>query len=165
MDTPARPKHRRLQLRLLNIDGRPLRNKDCLLGWGPSFAESRRTDDDGNIAWDIPMKPNEGELFIEAHKPGAASLTYKVAIAPLAKTDVPGTKARLNNLGFLSLKGPAATALDPTLDDATKRALQRFRAANSILPAEGTAGGKLDDKPTIDRLVDAHDAGGTLGKL
>jgi hypothetical protein len=165
MDRPARPKHRRLELRLLGIDGSPMRQKNCLLGWGTTFAESATTDDDGLVAWDIPLKPDAGDLFIEAHKPGTTTLTYKVVITTLGNADVPSTKARLNNLGFLSLSGPAATALDPTFDDATGRGLQRFRMANGIAPAQGSPGGKLDDAVTIKRLVDAHDNGGTIGEV
>lgn len=165
MDTPARPKHRRLELRLLGIDGSPMRKKACMLSWGPTFAESGATDDDGVVAWNIPLKPQEGELFIEAHKPGKTTVTYEIAITNLGTGDLPSTKARLNNLGFLSLKGSAASALSSTLDDATRRALQRFRMANGISPAQGVPGGRLDDAATLTRLVDAHDDGGAIGKV
>lgn len=164
--TPAKPPSVRLTIRLLNEKGEPLAIPSGLnLRWGQSVY-AVKTNADGYLVADsagagdppgvpVPHPPEEGELeFRNQSAPGAGKpFRIKVYLASYGAADTPeGANARLNNLGYLALNEPPATAL-MAMDDASNGALARFRAANEI-DATGAV-----DAATRARLEDAHDTG------
>lgn len=155
---PAVPKSRKVELRLLDINGQPMRRVDCELTWGSEFSLSQTTDD-GNVTFDVPMSPDEGDLVVKPHADKPLRISLRVFLSRYGDaTTGPGLKARLNNLGYLLLDDPPDQALAGKLDDAFNRALARFRRANHFDVNTPSA-------TVTERLTDAHDtATGPLTK-
>jgi len=85
----------RLRIRVLDVDGQPVKNQSCILNVDTPMPMS--TDDDGRI--DAPLEPDhppEGELIFTE-----LGLKYHLFIGGLDPEDAPtGQKHRLNNLGY-----------------------------------------------------------------
>lgn len=151
---PAVPKTRKVELRLLDINGQPMRQADCLFEKGAGFSEFSSTDDDGRVAFDLPLTVLDGDLTVTPRADRALQLKLKVFITKLEDAGtLPGAQARLNNLGYLALSGTPAQALADLSDEPFERALARFKRANHLPP-----GAKDALEPAVkDRLADAHD--------
>jgi len=148
---PAVPKTRQLDLRLLDINGAPIANADCELFWGSEFGISRTTES-GNLSFEVPLAPDDGDLVVKLGGDKPFSITLNVFISKYGDaTTGPGMKARLSNLGYLFLGGnPPDQALDSKLDDSFQRAMARFRRANHFDLNTPSAA-------ATERMTDAHD--------
>ncbi len=158
---PAVPPKYHLQLRLLDIHGDPLKKgTPCWLETADEIIAKVQIQDDGILDAIVPAKKTV-ILSIYALKDGDLTtqpITFE--LEPREEVGNPdqlaGLRARLNNLGYLSLR-PGAP-LDGPMDDALARALARFRFANELSEAPPAEKAAIDAK-TAERLRTVHDEG------
>lgn len=166
MTRPAKPPTAQLHIRLINVHGKPL-DVGAVLLWGPDLVRLRTNADgvlipDGSDPSATPPPPVivsrrhvQGELDVLVDgNPANVLVTLTIFLSDFEGADeVRGTKARLNNLGHLSLAGPPAKALTNTMDPAATDALMRYRRTKGISPITGSA----IDVATADALMLEHD--------
>lgn len=128
----------RLKLQLLDM-GEARKNEKYTLTFGDQVIHAS-TDGDGNIDQPIPGETKSATLML-----GDGSETYTIGIGDLDPVDqVSGIQHRLTNLGF------PCGGEKGEIGDATRAALKRFQAANS-LDETGEA-----DAATKAKLSDMH---------
>lgn len=166
MTRPAKPPAAQLRIRLTNVHGKPL-DVGAVLIWGPDLLRLRTNADgilipDGGDPSAAPPPPVivsrrfvQGELDVLVDgNPANVLVTLTIFLADFEGADeARGAKARLNNLGHLSLAGPPSTALSNTMDPAATDALMRFRRFKGISPITGSA----IEPATADALMSEHD--------
>jgi hypothetical protein len=166
MPVPVAPKRINLQLKMLDIEGKPLSAAPCQLDYGPpEHAQFREltTDSDGMLKFWIPAGPAGRPAFLTFF-PGDELVTMELEVTDFGEAHtVSGARARLNNLGYMALRD--SERVDAAIDDKLTRALDRFRFVNRIVDANHLPKGSMTapfDQQTADRLSDAHDGGGPL---
>ncbi len=129
----AKVPQRTLRIELQTRDGRPRRDVEYALEL-PGVTLTGKTGADGLIEHPIPVDATEGSLILDG-------VVYPVGIGwlnPLRDTPdggVSGVQGRLQKLGF----GPAA--ITGAMDDPTRAAIARFRAAMRLPPGEAVDDG------------------------
>jgi type VI secretion system secreted protein VgrG len=123
LDTPRDQKTKKLSVRILGVDRRPMLNKKYLLTVeGASYGDGKTTGSEGEIEHDVPEHASVGQLtvWVGAY-PDGERLQWKVDIEPkLPEPDtVPGARIRLSNLGYY--QGPPVEEIDERLGDAIRR--------------------------------------------
>ena len=154
----------KLLLRLLDINGNPFVNTECVLEWGGlEDTLTSTTNGAGLLMADVPSEAIQFLLTVKLFTVEASNPQFTVYMQPSVNADqVIGMKRRLNNLGYLALD-PKPRVGD--MDEVALRALKRFRCANGILDALSKPTGATAapfEAQTQQRIENAHD---TLGPL
>ena len=161
MTTPAAATRHSFKLRLVDVDGQPLKNVRCDVDTDKETLQlGIFTDAAGMLSLTVPAKKT---LFVTVHL-FPDPLTMRVEVESFGGADtVSGARARLHNLGYIALKDSAP--IDAPADDLFARGLDRFRFANGIVNGDGAPDGPMQapfDAKTKDRLEDVHDKLGPL---
>jgi len=121
LDTPRDVKTKKLNVRILDAERRPMGDKRYLLTVDGKPYE-KRTSESGDIDVEIPEEAEVGELTVwRDDSPSGSRLHWKVDIEPaLPPPNRPaGARARLAHLGYY--EGPPVEVIDKRLEDAIKR--------------------------------------------
>lgn len=160
MTAPAVAARHSFKLRLVDVDGQPLKNIRCdVLTAKEDLESGLTTDASGMLSLTIPAKK---DVYLTLYLPAIVTMRIEVEAYEGAET-VAGARARLSNLGYIALKD--SESVRAPADDLLGRGLDRFRFANGIVNADGTPDGPMQapfDAKTKDRLEDVHDKLGPL---
>jgi hypothetical protein len=150
-----KPPLRKLKLRLMDSDGKPLKSKPCKVAFPPDDPAPYSSDGSGIL--EIPL-PDEVKAKGDKGRHLGATLTvgdpeehsfqlrlrFLRPLQDVADQGVRGAKARLRNLGY------AVTSPESPIDGATHVALAVFQADNGL-----EVDGKLSDD-TLKKLEEVH---------
>jgi hypothetical protein len=163
-DPVAVPSTARIRLRLLDINGKALAGKNCVVDWGGTSITAT-TDSDGVLQVDVSTRYVQGYLTVDLFRNAVNNPQIGLILKTAWTADsVEGMKRRLNNLGYLALD----SATIGTMDKPALRALDRFRFDNGLVDATGLPVGPTAppfDAATIARIQNAHDTIGNLVSL
>jgi outer membrane protein OmpA-like peptidoglycan-associated protein len=132
-----------LAIRLINDDDEPLANAKFTLVAAGKTIEST-TDAQGLLKEEIPFDAQDAKLTLDMW-------SVDLEINNLDASEVFGAKARLNNLGLF-----AGADADDSMDEQTRRAIQRFKTLHGLTPAGGAAPTGDLDGATAQKLREIH---------
>lgn len=163
MTTPAVGARHTFKLRLIDVDGKPLKGARCDVDTDKeSIHLGILTDASGILSLTVPANKL---LFLTVHI-FPDPLTMRLEVESYGGADtVAGARARLHNLGYIALKD--AARVGAPADALLERGLDRFRFANGIVRSDGFPDGPVQapfDAKTKDRLEDVHDKLGPLSQ-